>query len=465
MIETIAIKDLQPAAYNPRLIQDDNFEELKNSLQTLGIIIPILVNKKNMTIIAGHQRTKAAAAIGVDRAPCFMCDDIGIADEIFFNQMHNGTDRVFTKDNKYTGAEVRENEFLTINAQDFSIQTSKPFYVKEICNLMLRYGNIFSAVICNGIIYDGADYIKSCQLLGYKANIFFVPKEKQKDVEYFFSKSYGEYSYEKLEKRTFVQGLAQMYRNPNGKEYKNIVKENKSVLYENYVIPYIVKHPNASILDFGCGKGGYVKLLKERKYNIRGVEFYNHNVKSINVGLGHKQIDEFIAFIKDNGLFDIVVCDSVMNSVDSMDAEIAVLRVLNIVAKGKMFISGRRVETILSKVNEKASTHTKRNFYFLDKDNFSGLYRQGQWFYQHFHTKETFQKSCEKAGLEMLLFEHKYSSGCWAAILKRKRKLTESEAKAAIDFEFDLPLPNGNSYQRNKEVWEVLKKYYASSNN
>ena len=36
MIETIAIKDLQPAAYNPRLIQDDNFEELKNSLQTLS---------------------------------------------------------------------------------------------------------------------------------------------------------------------------------------------------------------------------------------------------------------------------------------------------------------------------------------------------------------------------------------------------------------------------------------------
>ena len=141
-----------------------------------------------------------------------------------------------------------------------------------------------------------------------------------------------------------------------------------------------------------------------------------------------------------------------MNSVDSMNAEIAVLRVLNIVAKGKIFISGRRVETILSKVNEKASTHTKRNFYFLDKNNFSGLYRQGQWFYQHFHTKETFQTSCEKAGLEILLFEHKHSSGCWTAILQRKRTLTESEAKAAIDFEFDLSLPNGNTYQRNKEV-------------
>lgn len=464
MIETIAIKDLQPAAYNPRLIQDDNFEELKNSLQILGIIIPILVNKKNMTIIAGHQRTKAAAAIGVDRAPCFMCDDIGIADEIFFNQMHNGTDRVFTKDNKYTGAGVRENEFLTINAQDFSIKTSKPFYVKEICNLMLRYGNIFSAVICNGIIYDGADYIKSCQLLGYKANIFFVPKEKQKDVEYFFSKSYGEYSYEKLEKRTFVQGLAQMYRNPNGKEYRNIKKENKSSLYENYVIPYLKENKNAKILDFGCGKGAYVNLLKKQGYAIQGVEFYNHNTKSINTEIGNKQIDELIEFLKDD-LFDVVVCDSVLNSVDSMEAEIAVLRVLNILSKDKIFISGRRLESILSQANAKTSTTIKRNFHFLDKDNFSGIYRQGQWFYQHFHTKETLEKSCIQAGLNFVYFEHKYSTPIWHCLLKRTRNLSATEAKVAIDFEFNLPLPKGQTYQRNKEVWEVLKKYYASSNN
>lgn len=461
MIKIINIRDLKPAAYNPRRIQDDNFEELKNSIHELGIIIPVLVNKHNMTIIAGHQRTKAATAIGITHIPCFMCDGINIADEIFFNQMHNGTDRVFTKDNSFTGGNIAENQFLSIDPNNFSIKTSKPFYIKEICNLILKYGNVFSAVICNNIVYDGADYIKACQLLGYNVNVFSVPKEKQNNIEYFFSKSYGEYSYEGLEKKTFVQGLAQMYRSPNEKEYRNIKKENKSSLYENYVIPYLKENKNAKILDFGCGKGAYVNLLKKQGYAIQGVEFYNHNTKSINAGIGNKQIDELIEFLKDE-LFDVVVCDSVLNSVDSMEAEIAVLCVLNILSKDKIFISGRRLESILSQANAKTSTAIKRNFYFLDKDNFSGLYRQGQWFYQHFHTKETLEKSCIQAGLNFVYFEHKYSSHSWHCLLKRTRNLSATEAKAAIDFEFNLPLPNGQTYQRNKEVWDVIKKYYSS---
>lgn len=459
MIDIIDITDLKPAAYNPRIIQSDSFEELKNSIRELGIIIPVLVNKNNMTIIAGHQRTKAATAIGVKQVPCFMCDDINFADEIFFNQMHNGTDRVFTKDNFFIGSNITENNFITISNSFFTIKTSKPFYIKEICNLIIKYGNVFSAVVCNNIVYDGADYIKACQLLGFDVNVFFVSKEKQTKVEYFFSKSYGEYSYEKLEKKTFVQGLAQMYRSPNEKETRNIKKENKSTLYENYVIPYIKTHKTVSILDFGCGKGAYVNLLKNQGYNILGVEFYNHNTKSINVTIGNNQINELIIFLH-NALFDIVVCDSVMNSVDSMEAEIAVLRVLNLFTSNQIFISGRTVTSVLGQ-NRKQSTSTKRNFYFLDKDNFSGLYRQGQWFYQHFHTKETFSKSCELAGLEVVFFGTKYNSGCWQAILKRKRELTREEAKSAIDFEFNLPLPNNNSYSRNDEVWNEIKKYYS----
>ena len=75
-METISITKIHPASYNPRKITPEAFEELKGSLKTLGFILPIIVNKENMTIVAGHQRTKAAKAIGLDNLPVYYVDGI-----------------------------------------------------------------------------------------------------------------------------------------------------------------------------------------------------------------------------------------------------------------------------------------------------------------------------------------------------------------------------------------------------
>lgn len=55
-IETIKITDLKPAEYNPRRISDDDYQKLKNSISTFGLVDPIIVNLKNMHIVGGHQR-------------------------------------------------------------------------------------------------------------------------------------------------------------------------------------------------------------------------------------------------------------------------------------------------------------------------------------------------------------------------------------------------------------------------
>ena len=58
--ETIKITDLKPADYNPRIINDDNFDKLKQSLNQFGLVDPIIINLKNEnTIIGGHQRYQA----------------------------------------------------------------------------------------------------------------------------------------------------------------------------------------------------------------------------------------------------------------------------------------------------------------------------------------------------------------------------------------------------------------------
>lgn len=55
-IEHIKITDLKPAEYNPRRISDDDYQKLKNSISTFGLVDPIIVNLKNMHIVGGHQR-------------------------------------------------------------------------------------------------------------------------------------------------------------------------------------------------------------------------------------------------------------------------------------------------------------------------------------------------------------------------------------------------------------------------
>lgn len=55
-IEHIKITDLKPAEYNPRRISEEDYQKLKNSISTFGLVDPIIVNLKNMHIVGGHQR-------------------------------------------------------------------------------------------------------------------------------------------------------------------------------------------------------------------------------------------------------------------------------------------------------------------------------------------------------------------------------------------------------------------------
>lgn len=59
----LKIKNLKPAKYNPRTISDFEFQELLKSMQKFGQTENIVVNK-DMTIISGHQRVKAAKELG-----------------------------------------------------------------------------------------------------------------------------------------------------------------------------------------------------------------------------------------------------------------------------------------------------------------------------------------------------------------------------------------------------------------
>lgn len=79
------IKDLVGADYNPREIDEESLKTLRQSIKTLGIVKPIIVSGN--LIVAGHQRTKALLAAGIDKAPVYLLpENINQTDEIRFNQ-------------------------------------------------------------------------------------------------------------------------------------------------------------------------------------------------------------------------------------------------------------------------------------------------------------------------------------------------------------------------------------------
>ena len=57
-LDKIRITDIEPADYNPRQINNEQYSKLSRSIQDFGLVDPIIINLQNNKIIGGHQRYK-----------------------------------------------------------------------------------------------------------------------------------------------------------------------------------------------------------------------------------------------------------------------------------------------------------------------------------------------------------------------------------------------------------------------
>jgi DNA modification methylase len=73
-ISEIQLKQLKPSPYNPREISNEALLGLRQSLEKFGYVDLLVVNKRNMRIISGHQRYKILQAEGVETAPAILVD-------------------------------------------------------------------------------------------------------------------------------------------------------------------------------------------------------------------------------------------------------------------------------------------------------------------------------------------------------------------------------------------------------
>lgn len=103
-IRTMKLKDLKRADYNPRIFlmpNDPEFEKLKRSIETFGLVEPIVYNERTGTVVGGHQRLSVLEHLGWDEVDVSV---VNLAEEeekvlnVALNKIEGGWDNYKLKD-------------------------------------------------------------------------------------------------------------------------------------------------------------------------------------------------------------------------------------------------------------------------------------------------------------------------------------------------------------------------------
>lgn len=472
-VKTVKIDDLTPAAYNPRKLSDNAQENLIASLNTLGIIKAIVIRGRDGLILAGHQRTKTMRKIGITECPAFCLGEVSEYDEVRFNQLHNYTEVEVVEDAPLLKVNVPEGTtgWVVVQPKDLSMvkKGGEANKVIMLTEMIAKHGQ-FANVVCDyeGNIIISAVYAKAIKLLRMPLLAYILPKGAEKDAVHYFSLNYGEFNYDHIKRSTYIQSWAQPQRNMAEEGQKD---HSRSGLYTTQVIPNITKEMR--VLDFGAGCKGYYSMLKRKGYDIDAIEFFYCGphvfTSKILVDQVERDCKEICDHLEKYGRYDVVVCDSVLNSVDSKEAEAAVLRSISALCKpgGTIYWSGNTVKGQLQKGAAKDSKSKRGSFVFLDEDNFTGNLMGGVWYFQHYHTIATTAECNRKyIGNTFKIYENgkerfeneEYKTGTFEVVAVNEQVATREELLEALRFEFTLPLPQDKRYELDKYILPVMEK-------
>lgn len=166
-IENYPIDQITPADYNPRKIKENAFEKLQESLLKFGVCKAVIANLDG-TIVAGHQRTKAMKAVGINHCPIFILEkNVSLQDEIKFNLMHNSVETETAKMRIDNAADIPFGFTLVKNEHLETVHNGKGSIIKEISRLISKYGDYGNIIVDeDGNVIHNADYAYCCKLLG-----------------------------------------------------------------------------------------------------------------------------------------------------------------------------------------------------------------------------------------------------------------------------------------------------------
>jgi ParB family chromosome partitioning protein len=445
------LADLKGADYNPRLIEEASLAKLAESLTCLGSIKPLIVS--GTLIVAGHQRTKVMRRLGWTHAPAYVLPaGVKQADEVAFNQLHNGTELDAGDEEASVGKGAKAGwDMVPPKHLKGKLRGKYAVVRTEICRLMTLWGNWGSCIVTqDGRVLHGAQYVLACIVLGEPCRVYRLRPDQEAAAIEHLGRQYGRFSYDHLPKRTYIQTFAQRLRlRSEGKQ------QNTSQLYEAHVIPEL--KPGERILDFGCGQADYVKKLKREGKDIHGVEFFHRTGDKIDTAKVHRMIDDVCATLRQRGRFDVVLCDHVLSAVDSLTAQDDVAACLNALCRpgGRIYVSMRFREWYSWALNSTTATNPHRRYLeFLDPDGFTAMLRDGEWFYQKYHTKE--QTAALATEFWSTGFKTKEISNTRLVWGVKTHEIPHGRACAALSREFDLPWPGNKRVGRSAAILKAF---------
>lgn len=463
------IANLKPASYNPRHISDESIAKLQESIRELGVVKPVIV--RNNTLVAGHQRTKALKLNGALTVPAYLlASDVNLYDEVRFNQLHNGTDLDSGDEQARISGEIQPG-FQMINHERISGNQGAAMAVvrDSIEQLVRRYGpwGACVATLSGEIIHCG-QYALASQALRMPVLVFGIPDAERDRYARRLNAQYGVFSYDHLEKLTYIQTKAQPNRRVAKEGDKGFLN---SSLYMDNLVPFLNGDKERRVIDFGSGKGDHARDLRQKGYNIIDVELFRRikGKEAIDVGAVNLMIDRMARSVRKDGPFETVICDSVINSVDSNDAEKAVMTMLNVLTKmgGDCFFAGRTLEKVHARMQSNHAASVAKDssqIEFLSADGFTAVFTLGHWLFQKFHDEEGARNLALDYGFDIVRHDHLDSKGFGWQIHGRKARMLPWEQVAwAIDFEFSLPLSKTRRIEKAELVKQAFAPYYEDS--
>lgn len=447
------LEQLKPADYNPRHLDEEKFVLLQESLRKFGVIKPVIINGENGILTAGHQRTRAMKVIGLTHCPAIRLQGITRTDEIRFNLFHNSIETNKTPVMlELDDCELEPEIYCYLEHERIQFKrNANALIINGMSGLIMRYGG-WGSVVCDekGRVLLNSDYAVACKQLRVPCLAYMIPREQEEEMMRYLSIDYGQYYYDALGVKSYNQLHCQMHR-LQGKKSRLIT----STLYENYVLPTLQK--NERTVDFGAGRCAYADMLMKQGYKMLAYEPHFQQKGSLNIREVVSQINKLCVNVRRNGLYDVVVLDSVLNSVVNSRFEHAVLTTCNALLKqdGRIYIGTRSLAFTERLKTFKTYNSHGRDIQFLDKENFGATYRSGVWTMQHFHTHESLK------GLLMQYFETVELKGSESeaqlyAIASRPRKLPRTKVEEAINVEFNMEYPGNYHHNMHHELVEEM---------
>lgn len=451
------IRRVKPASYNPRFLSEESFKRLQESLARFGVVKPVILNL-NDTIIAGHQRTKALTAIGAEHCPAIqLAVTINTTDEIRFNLLHNSIEE--NGASCYGPRDMAEGyhwidpaKFLVADVGRAAVR------VAQCYRLLAVYGTWGSVVIDpkSGKVILNSDYAVACAQLRLPILAYYPAAELVQPLREALGGEYGIYDSSQVQDKPYLQNVVQ----PNRlrETFKGEIGY-KSRVWETLALPRMNK--TTRVLDFGAGKCDYVRHLTEGGYDVRAYEpFFTTdagNGLAIDIAAVVKMIVRLNREVRRNGLFDVVVLDSVLNATSTDDYHDAVITTCAALVKpGGVLVTGTRS---LARQEDQASSKQAKGagapLTYLDpRTNREINFMLGQFFTMKYHTPESLADELRKRFATVVVEDTRNAT--LLAVCSESRPISEADLRVALETEFDMPYPEGYRHGKQGPLVEAI---------